>query len=60
VIIFGIDFIKIREVIKAYLPEDFQTIDMSHIKLIYRDFDHAMESLRRNMREDVIENETKL
>jgi hypothetical protein len=33
---------------------------MSHIKLIFKDFEHAMESLRRNMREDVIENETKL
>lgn len=51
VILFGIDFAKMKDIVKAFLPEDLKTIDMSHIKLIFLNFDDAMEALRRNMRE---------
>jgi hypothetical protein len=49
-----------KDIVKAYLPEDLKTIDMSHIKLIFLNFNDAMEALRRNMREEVIENGLKL
>lgn len=42
IILFGVDFAKHRELIKAYQPEGFYTIDMSHVKLVYDDFFAAM------------------
>ncbi len=45
---------------KAYLPEKTKNIDLSHIKLVYNSFEEAMAALRRNMREEVVENGPKL
>ena len=38
IILFGVDFAKQRDIIRAYQPEDFCPVDMSHVKLIYSDF----------------------
>lgn len=35
-------------------------IDMSHCKLVFKDFESAMNSLRENQREEVVENVFKL
>lgn len=51
---------KTRDIIKSYLPDEIKPMDMSHIKLVYDSFDSAMDALRRNQREGVIENLPKL
>lgn len=50
-ILFGIDFMGTKSINLLFRPDiDTVEIDMSHIKLIFSDFESAMASLRRNQR----------
>ncbi len=50
-----------RSINHLFKPDiDNVQIDMSHCKLVFRDFESAMNSLRENQREEVTENVLKL
>lgn len=60
-ILFGIDFMSVKSINHLFKPDmDNVPIDMSHCKLVFRDFESAMNSLRENQREEVTENVLKL
>lgn len=54
VILFGIDFLGTKTINMSFRPDvELVEIDMSHVKLVFNDFNSAMASLKRNQREGV-------